>query len=228
MSTFSERLEQAMIRANVKAKDLVRALKCSPAKITTYTKGTRHPPEDVMLQLAMFLKVDPSWLAFGESPQLTKTRSEETNRFVKMVAIPVLKIEEAENWKTLLEKYAMMNNQGAGLNDQVVFRSIYVYEAEEARGWAFEVEGDAMVSTIPGSPSFIAGTVVVVSPYKYPKSGDFVIARPPLYKSAILRQYVNEGGAYFLKALNTAYPTIQIDNLGCVLATVIRYEYRVS
>lgn len=67
--------------------------------------------------------------------------------------------------------------------------------------YALRVEGDSM------SPEFPPGMILIVEPDMDPEIGDFVIARNG-DDEATFKKYVKDGGTYYLKPLNPAYPII--------------------
>lgn len=78
-------------------------------------------------------------------------------------------------------------------------------------GYALLVEGDSMVSQT-GVHSFPPGTVLIVDPERAANAGDFVIAKDVQTQKATFKQLTTDGARWYLKPLNTQYPTIEIDD----------------
>lgn len=77
--------------------------------------------------------------------------------------------------------------------------------------YALMVEGDSMVSQT-GVHSFPPGTVLIVDPERAANAGDFVIAKDVQTQKATFKQLTTDGARWYLKPLNTQYPTIEIDD----------------
>lgn len=91
-----------------------------------------------------------------------------------------------------------------------------------ARSFGLRVEGDSMASS-SGSPSFPAGTTIIVDPDRKAQSGDYVIARDPQGRPTF-KQLMGDGAAWYLRPLNPAYPTVEIDEPELrVIGVVIEY-----
>src|SRR5690606_40132217 len=61
------------------------------------------------------------------------------------------------------------------------------------------------------SPSFPAGTIIVVDPARRAHADDYVVARDPQNRPTF-RQLVGDGASWYLRPLNQAYPTVEIDD----------------
>lgn len=86
-------------------------------------------------------------------------------------------------------------------------------EAKPGKGsFALRVTGDSMVSPYPGDVSFPDGTVIIVDPTRACDAGDFVIAKDVTTQKATFKRLVHDGGQWFLKPLNPAYPIMPIDD----------------
>lgn len=91
--------------------------------------------------------------------------------------------------------------------------------------FALRVSGDSMTSSIPGMMSFPAGTVIVVDPGRAADPGDYVIAKDVATQKATFKQLTYDGGRWFLKPINPAYPTIEIDDPAVrVIARAIEFH----
>ena len=71
-----------------------------------------------------------------------------------------------------------------------------------AEPYALRVLGDSM------EPEFKHGHVIIIDPAMPPESGSYVII--DYQGETTFRQYIVEGDRKFLKALNTAYETVEI------------------
>jgi SOS-response transcriptional repressor LexA len=78
--------------------------------------------------------------------------------------------------------------------------------------YALLVDGDSMVCTVPGMPSFPPGTVLVVDPERGGNAGDYVIAKDVHSQRATFKLLKTDGARWYLHALNKEYPAIEIDD----------------
>jgi len=101
-----------------------------------------------------------------------------------------------------------------------------VYETTPSENaFALRVEGDSMTSPYPGELSFPSGTIIVVDPSRSADAGDFVVAKDVATQKATFKKMVHDAGRWFLKPLNTAYPTLEIDDPAIrVIGRVIEFR----
>lgn len=84
----------------------------------------------------------------------------------------------------------------------------------EAEPYALRVIGDSM------APEFLDGNIIVVDPVMSPRDGAFVIID---YRGETLfRQFIVESDKKFLKAINEAYPTVEMEEDYRVRGVVIQ------
>jgi len=99
-----------------------------------------------------------------------------------------------------------------------------------ASAFALTVEGDSMTSPYPGATTFPNGTTIVVDPGKAAQAGDYVVAKNVGTQGATFKQLTTDGMRWFLKPLNPAYPTYEIDDpairvIGKVVESVRRDRF---
>ncbi|MEA3413558.1 MAG: S24 family peptidase [Pseudomonadota bacterium] len=80
--------------------------------------------------------------------------------------------------------------------------------------FALRVLGDSM------EPEFEDGIVIVIDPAGVIESGSYVLAKDQ--DEFIFRQLIIEEGRYFLKPVNEAYETREVDGLGVVEGVVVQ------
>lgn len=114
-----------------------------------------------------------------------------------------------------------------------------MYQPGEAEQWedvfdnrpgenafALIVEGDSMTSPYPGDKSFPDGTMIVVDPARAFNAGDYVVAKDVNTQRATFKKLVHDGGRWYLKPLNTSYPTVEIDDPALrIIGRVIEFRY---
>ena len=70
MSSFAERLRQAMFDKRYKAIDVARATNITPSVISRYLSGTNQPSRDNLFAVAKYLGVSSEWLlSSSEAPE---------------------------------------------------------------------------------------------------------------------------------------------------------------
>jgi len=101
---------------------------------------------------------------------------------------------------------------------------VTAYQARLSKhAFALEVTGDSM--TAQAGISFPAGTVIFVDPDRASSAGDFVVAKDVATQRATFKKLVTDGGRWFLKPLNPAYPMLEIDDPALrVIGRVMEYQ----
>ena len=73
MSSFAERLNQAMHKKTCKAVDVTKATGVIASVISRYRSGQHQPTISNVFAIAKYLKVSPEWLLNGsDAPEWTK------------------------------------------------------------------------------------------------------------------------------------------------------------
>ncbi|MCY1285236.1 hypothetical protein D9M70_341640 [compost metagenome] len=85
------------------------------------------------------------------------------------------------------------------------------------------VKSDIMVS--PSGVSFPEGLLILVAPSMKAEDGQYVIARLKDTGETAFRQLRRDAGLEFLRPLNPAYPTIQLDDRWEIVSTVVGAKY---
>lgn len=182
--------------------------------ISKIERGSTQSPTGV-LALAKALGVNPFWLETGDGDML----NEHTN------TQPV----------TTLSRVPLISWVAAGNLEEVQD----MYQPGEADDWpdtelkmgknsfALRVDGDSMTNPIPGDVTFPHGTVILVDPSKSCDAGDFVVAKDVATQKATFKRLVHDGGRWFLKPLNPAYPTVEIDDPAMrMIGKVVEMQFR--
>jgi len=79
-----------------------------------------------------------------------------------------------------------------------------------SRAFALRIVGESMVSPT-GTPSFPPGSVIIVDPDRAAAPGSFVVAKDVMTQEATFKRLVTDGGRWYLKPLNPAFPAIEVD-----------------
>ena len=78
--------------------------------------------------------------------------------------------------------------------------------------YALRIDGDSM------APTFPPGSIIVVEPDMEPQPGSYVIAKNG--DDATFKQLVKDAGRWYLKPMNSQYPTIEMGNEYRVIGVV--------
>lgn len=90
--------------------------------------------------------------------------------------------------------------------------------------FALRVEGDSMTGGSNGV-NFPEGCLIIVDPERSPKSGDYVVAKDTVTQKATFKKLTTDGSSWFLKPINPAYPTKEIDDPALrVIGVVIEWQ----
>ena len=105
---------------------------------------------------------------------------------------------------------------------------VHVYDTVPGDpSFALRVSGDSMTSPHTGDLSFPEGTIIVVDPTRGGNAGDYVVAKDVATQKATFKRLTTDGSRWFLKPLNPAYPTLEIDDPALrVIGRVIEYQFR--
>jgi SOS-response transcriptional repressor LexA len=105
---------------------------------------------------------------------------------------------------------------------------IDAYETQPGeQAFALRVDGDSMTSPYPGEVSFPSGSIIIVDPSRACDAGDYVVAKDVSTQEATFKKLVKDGGRWYLKPLNTSYPTIEIDDPALrVIGRVVESQIR--
>ncbi|ETF06904.1 LexA family protein [Pseudomonas moraviensis] len=86
-------------------------------------------------------------------------------------------------------------------------------------GFWLKVRGPSMTST--NGMSFSEGMIILVAPGSDVESGQYVVAKLIDTNEATFKQLVRDSGKAYLKPLNPAFPTVEVDNTWTVVGRVV-------
>lgn len=100
-----------------------------------------------------------------------------------------------------------------------------LYTTPSNQAYALKVEGDSMESPVPGALSFLDGSILIVDPNAATGPNDYVIAKDVTTQRATFKKLTTDGARWYLKPLNPAYPTIEIDDPSLrVIGKVVEFQ----
>ena len=205
MKTIGERIKSLRKSKGWTQKHLADQLGWVHTRLTNYENGVRAPRVEYLHQLAKLFDT-PIGVLLG-------TQSMESSH-IEMVRDSVQIIE----WSSIRNFLAGDRSKTISIGQT---RPYYGANMRQ-NTFAVTIETDSMLGS--GIDSFAPGALVICEPFIAPKSGSFVIAAESNDSTPILRRLISEGGRWFLKPLNPAYPIINVvDVENSVLATAVEW-----
>lgn len=208
---FKDRLKETREALGLTQKQLASKIGITPSAIQSLESG-RVKSTTYLVEIAEKLKIDPEWLKTGRAGVNIFDKSQVN---VSLKALPMLTIDQVTPW---IEH---------GILPENVRKAIMSAETIEIsnKGFAIEVEGDAMVSTEEPSSSLFPGDTVIIDPAEKPTSGDFVLVQYE-DKGLKIRRYVKDGTEEILEPLNSRYPLFSINSKMNILGVVVFKQKR--
>jgi SOS-response transcriptional repressor LexA len=80
---------------------------------------------------------------------------------------------------------------------------------------------DAMTNNSSGKKTFLIGDIIIVDPLRECKSTNYVLAFVNGNPEAVFRQYIVDGRDKFLRALNSDYQKITMDDSVKIVGVII-------
>ena len=123
MSSFAEKLRQAMFDKHCKAVDVVRGTEIGASVISKYLSGMNQPSRDNLLALGKFLEVTPEWLLSSsdapESKNPAHNISTHKDKIIELLERMVAEKDEqiislkaeVKQWEDMATKISEKNSQ---------------------------------------------------------------------------------------------------------------------
>lgn len=198
--SLATRLKTARKAKGLTQEGLMEMSGVKQSDISKIERGATQSPTG-LLALAKALGVNPFWLETGEGDMHHEQAN--TQPVTTKGRVPLISWVIAGNLQEIQDMYQ------PGEADEWIETS----ETKPGKGsFALRVTGDSMTSPYPGEVSFPDGTIIIVDPTRACDAGDFVIAKDVATQQATFKRLVHDGGRWFLKPLNPAYPTMEIED----------------
>lgn len=216
-AAFAVRLKQALASRSIPmwgaGARLSSIAGVTPKAASKWLNGEAMPGGAKMISLATALKVRIEWLEYGKGEMDEAPPAVDVN--VEPVAGPVRYYEYPEiSWVQ------------AGMPMEAIDSSnVDSCEVHPSDAWAGEngfwlkVRGPSMTS--PNGMSFSEGMVILVAPGFDVEHGHYAVARLIGSNEATFKQFIWDSGKAYLKALNPAFSTIEMDGEWCLVGRVI-------
>lgn len=214
MSAFGQRIKQARKHAKLTQEQLAKAIGMSQGSLSEAEKVGLSSTYTV--QIAKACGVSANWLATGVGHMTLEAQNVTIARLRGKV--PLISWVQAGELEGVVDVFEP--------GDADEFEDVYEALVSE-NAYALKVEGDSMVSTIPGDTSFPPGTIIIVDPNRSASAGDFVIAKDVVTDKATFKKLVHDAGRWYLRPLNPAYPTMEIDDPALrIIGKVVEFNIR--
>ncbi len=204
MTTFTDRLNQAMREAGLSQADLHRKSGYTRAAISKWVNGQSEPKD--ILKLARILGVSPEWLQTGkESRALDTSLPSDALPMPARRLAPVISYVQAGNWAELVDAYPM----GEG------FEHIDIDAKWSANSFVLKVRGDSML------PTLTEGAYIVVDPAVEWMHNRIVVVRQNGDTEVTVKRLVKDGDTYYLKPDNTNYRPMEMGKDAHICGVVV-------
>lgn len=167
------------------------------------------PRTPTIAKLARALKVTPEWLMYGTGEEAFDSNVESApgpNRYYEYPEISWVQAGVAAEAMDLF-------NVGD-------FETMHPSDAWAGpNGFWLKVRGPSMTST--NGMSFSEGMLILVAPGGDVENGQYVVAKLIDTNEATFKQFIWDSGRAYLKPLNPAFPTVEVDNTWTVVGRVV-------
>jgi len=208
-----ERIARAIALSGKKKGEIASLCGVANSAVTQWITGESKSlrPEN-LYALAKATGFRAEWLAIGEGNEVEKADSNvgEARQPIESYRYPVISWVAAGAWAEAVEPYPVGFSDHYELSD---------YDSKGAAFW-LKVVGDSMTS--PVGQSITDGTFILVDTEAEAHSGKLVVAKRPDSDKATFKKLVEDGGNFFLKPLNPAYPIEPFDENCRIVGVVVR------
>ncbi|WP_342133522.1 S24 family peptidase [Hydrogenophaga sp. OTU3427] len=186
---------------SVSQADLAKLIGRDKASVCNWESGKHEPPNAILLELAKFYGVTPSWL-LGQEDAPPNPRRLSAPEFH---TVPVLSEAEMVNWTV----------------DSSAQKLVTLQRYDSGAAAAIRVESSALASQCP------VGAYAVVAQRSQVNAGEVVVVAVEGAKAPLFRKVVRDGSSLLLIADDTRYPTVPLDSNVRVIGRVVEtVEFR--
>lgn len=213
--SLADRIREAM--GSMTQAELARAIKRTESAVTFWLDGTtKNLKGDSAARLEDVTGYSSMWLINGKGPKRVTQIGDNVSSASARAKVPLISDVQAGNLRDITDMF----------EPGVAEDWIEAYESTPgSHAFALRVSGDSMTSPYPGERSFPEGTILIVDPDRSAHAGDYVVAKDVHTQRATFKKLVADAGRWYLKPLNPAYPTVEIDDPAMrVIGRVIEYR----
>ncbi|MFW3166310.1 S24 family peptidase [Pseudomonas syringae pv. syringae] len=167
------------------------------------------PRRPTVEKIAKALKVSPDWLMFGTGEDKFDSNVEAATGPSRYFEYPEISWVQAGVAAEAMDLFSVGD-----------FEAMHPSDAWAGpNGFWLKVKGPSMTST--NGMSFSEGMLILVAPGGDVESGQYVVAKLIDTNEATFKQFIWDSGKAYLKPLNPAFPTVEVDNAWSVVGRVI-------
>lgn len=198
---LADRIREAM--GDMAPVDFARALKRTEGAVSFWLNGqTKSLKGDTAARIETLTGYSAVWLVSGKGPKLAAQAGGNVAPAPQRQKVPLISDVQAGSLRDIVDMF----------EPGVAEDWIDVYESTPGeRAFALRVSGDSMTNP-HAADSFPEGTIIIVDPDRSASAGDFVVAKDVVTQQATFKKLTHDGGRWYLKPLNPAYPTMEIDD----------------
>ena len=228
---YKDRLKAARKHAGLTQGELAKRAGLTQTSVSDLERG-KSKATAFTAQIAKVCGVDPIWLAQGRGHMLSpNSLHSDITELYKDTAVSEgngsfdVNVELAPQ-PTRSFDYPEISWVQAGMaREAVQVLNLSECEKHTSDAWAgphgywLKVKGPSMTS--PAGVSFMEGMLILVAPGIEPENGSFVVAKMIATNEATFKQYIWDSGKAFLKPLNSAFPTVEMDDTWELVGKVV-------
>lgn len=209
-----DRIALAIKHSKKLKKEIARECGVTPSAVTQWITGdSKSMKPENLFALAEATGVSAEWLANGSGGMTKETSGFDAN--VEAASGPVRYYEYPEiSWV-----------QAGMPMEAVEISNVALCEKHPSDAWAgpngfwLKVKGPSMTSS--NGMSFSEGMVILVAPGFDVENGQYCVAKLIDSNEATFKQFIWDSGKAYLKPLNPAFPTVEVDNTWVVVGRVV-------
>ena len=170
---------------------------------------SESPRMSTIGKLAKALKVSPEWLMYGTGEEAFDSNIETAtgpNRYYEYPEVSWVQAGVAAEAMVLFS-----------VGDFVAMHPSDAWAGPN--GFWLKVRGPSMTSS--NGMSFSEGMLILVAPGSDVESGQYVVAKLTDTNEATFKQFIWDSGKAYLKPLNPAFPTVEVDDTWSVVGRVV-------
>lgn len=218
MSTSGERIRSRRIKSGLTVKAVAEYVGVKPPTVSQWESDLMLPKGESMKRLEEILKTNSDWILYGKgNPDARYVLVQPDSQEFKAISlstkrIPVISWVQAGAWSD------------TGCDDPAMTCTEWMETSSGVSEHAFAliVRGDSMTNS--NNPRSIQdGAKVVVEPIFDPEqlNRKIVVAMLEGSSEATIKEFIQDGPVKFLKPLNPAYPSMQV-NGDCRIVGVVK------
>jgi SOS-response transcriptional repressors (RecA-mediated autopeptidases) len=212
MTTLAERMKIARDHAKITQRKLAEIAGVEQPAISQMERGKTLKSAH-LVTIAKACGVNPEWLANGSGGMTADTSGFDAN--VEPVIGPLRFYEYPEiSWV-----------QAGAATEALELSNVAVCETHPSDAWAgpngfwLKVKGPSM--TAQGGVSFTEGMVILVAPGFDVENGHYCVAKMIDTNEATFKQFIWDSGRAYLKPLNPAFSTVEVDDAWQIVGKVV-------